>query len=263
MDIFSSLNDSFFDDFSINTNSFIDRNLFEDSSSFLFKENIFEEPEDIVNNSENIKLFKIIKVKKRGRKRQNGFSRKKRNRALDKDNIICTIQIHFLNFLINFANDAIKAEFKDKRKINLEFKKINHKIKKKISSKKMNKLIQSPISSILQLEISKKYKKLSLDKDYNKNIYNEIIALSEWLKKLFNMNFVDAFKLYYNDGESLDSIEFNGKVINLSNKTKNFKSLYNEAGNEEKKSRLKSIAESYYSKLRKQNNFEGEIFIEI
>ena len=59
------------------------------------------------------------------------FSRKKRNRALDKDNIICTIQIHFLNFLINFANDAIKAEFKDKRKINLEFKKINHKIKKK------------------------------------------------------------------------------------------------------------------------------------
>ena len=127
----------------------------------------------------------------------------------------------------------------------------------------MNKLIQSPISSILQLEISKKYKKLSLDKDYNKNIYNEIIALSEWLKKLFNMNFVDAFKLYYNDGESLDSIEFNGKVINLSNKTKNFKSLYNEAGNEEKKSRLKSIAESYYSKLRKQNNLKGEIFIEI
>jgi hypothetical protein len=127
----------------------------------------------------------------------------------------------------------------------------------------MNKLIQSPISSILQLEISKKYKKLSLEKDYNKNIYKEIIALSEWLKKLFNMNFVDAFKLYYNDGESLDSIEFNGKVINLSNKTKNFKSLFNEAGNEEKKSRLKSIAENYYSKLRKQNNFEGEIFIEI
>ena len=127
----------------------------------------------------------------------------------------------------------------------------------------MNKLILNPISSILQLEISKKYKKLSLEKDYNKNIYKEIIALSEWLKKLFNMNFVDAFKLYYNDGESLDSIEFNGKVINLSNKTKNFKSLFNEAGNEEKKSRLKSIAENYYSKLRKQNNFKGEIFIEI
>jgi hypothetical protein len=136
MDIFSSLNDSFFDDFSINTNSFIDRNLFGDSSSFLFKENIFEEPEDIVNNSESNKLFKIIKVKKRGRKRQNGLSRKKRNRALDKDNIICTIQIHFLNFLINFANDAIKAEFKDKRKINLEFKKINHKIKKKSQVKR-------------------------------------------------------------------------------------------------------------------------------
>ena len=127
----------------------------------------------------------------------------------------------------------------------------------------MNKLILNPISSILQLEISKKYKKLSLEKDYNKNIYNEIIALSEWLKKLFKMNFVDAFKLYYNDGESLDRIEFDGKAINLSNKTKNFKSLFNEAGNEEKKSRLKSIAENYYSKLRKQNNFEGEIFIEI
>ena len=258
MDVFSSLNDSFFDDFSINTNSFIDRNLFEDSSSFLFKENIFEEPGDIVNNSENNKLFKIIKVKKRGRKRQNGFSRKKRNRALDKDNIICTIQIHFLNFLINFANDAIKTEFKDKEQANLVFKNIKHKFKKQISCKNIRKLTLKPINTILQLDVSKKYRKLALDKDYNKNIYNKLIASSDWLEKLFKMNIVDAFKLYYNNCQHLDSIYFEGKTINFSEKTKSFSSLYNEAETEEKKSRIKSIAENDYLKLRNQSIFKVE-----
>ena len=129
MDVFPSLNDSIYDDFLSDKDSFFDRNLYHDSLTYSFEGKINDEPKDNINNSESNKLFKITKTKKRGRKRQNGFSGKKRNRALDKDNIICTIQIHFMNFLINFANDAIKTEFKDKRQINLEFKKINHKLK--------------------------------------------------------------------------------------------------------------------------------------
>ena len=30
---------------------------------------------------------------------------------MDNDIILIKIQIHFLNFLVNFANDAIKTEF--------------------------------------------------------------------------------------------------------------------------------------------------------
>jgi len=262
MDVFSSLNDSIFNDFLGDKDYFVDRNLYQDSLTYSFEGKISDEPKDNINNSESNKLFKITKTKKRGRKRQNGFSGKKRNRALDKDNIICTIQIHFMNFLINFANDAIKTELKEKRQINLEFKKINHKLKKQITLKN-NKLNQNTISSILQLEISKKYRKLSLDKDYNKNIYNKLIVSSGWLEKLFKMNLVDAFKLYYNEGESLDSIEFDGKIINFSKKTKTFNSLYNKAGTNQKKSRIKSIAENYYLKLKNQNTFKDEIFIEI
>ena len=40
---------------------------------------------------------------------------------MDNDIILIKIQIHFLHFLVNFANDAIKTEFTDKLK-NLNFK---------------------------------------------------------------------------------------------------------------------------------------------
>jgi len=108
------------------------------------------------------------------------------------------------------------------------------------------------------LDVSKKYRKLSLDKDYNKNIYDKLIASSGWLEKLFEMKIVDAFKLYFNNCQHLDSIYFEGKIINFSEKTKSFYSLYNEAETEEKKSKLKSIAENDYLKLRNQSIFKVE-----
>ena len=97
-----------------------------------------------------------------------------------------------------------------------------------------------------------------MEKDYNKNVYNKVIALSDWLKKLFKMNFLEAFKLYYNNCQKLDSINFEGKVINFSIETLSFQNLYNKAETEEKKSRLKLIAENYYSKLRNRKIFKVE-----
>ena len=84
-------------------------------------------------------------------------------------------------------------------------------------------IIKNPISDILQLNISKKYRKLSLDEDYNKNIYNKVIDLSDWLKKLFDMNYLDAFKLYYNRCQPLECFEFEDKIIKFSN----FIEIYN------------------------------------
>ena len=110
------------------------------------------------NNTEKSDLFKVTKIKKCKSKIQKELSGKKRNRAMDKDNIICKIQIHFFNFLLNFANEAIKTEFKDKEVANLQFKPIKHEIKKQITNKNIKEFIHEPISAILQMEISKKTK---------------------------------------------------------------------------------------------------------
>ena len=63
------------------------------------------------------------------------------------------------------------------------------------------------------------------------------------------MNFLDAFKLYYNDCQPLDNFEFEGKAIKFSKKTKSFFFLYDKAKTKEKRERLKFIAGDYYLKL--------------
>ena len=112
----------------------------------------------------------------------------------------------------------------------------------------------------MQLEISKKYRKYSLDTDYNKNIYNKVITLSGWLKKLFDMNYLDAFKLYYNNCKPLDIIDFEGKIITSSKDTKSFHFLYNETLIETEKESLKFMAENCYLKLGDQNSFPKGLF---
>ena len=225
-------------------------------------EDIEERPEAVINNSVK---FKVVKKKNHGRTSKKFLGKKKKHMHMstDKDNIICKIQIGFFKFLVNFANDAIKTEFNKKESKSLEFKHIMHKIKNQISKKSLNYLIKKPISVILQMDISKKYKKLSLKEDYNKSIYNKVIALSDWLKNLFNMNYLDAFKLYYNDCKSSDSFEFENKIIKFTKeKTKSFFCLYNKAGTEEKKSRIKHIAENYYLNLGKAKSFKVELCTE-
>ena len=204
---------------------------------------------DIINSLGKPKIFKIIKMQNHGRKRKRPLLEKEIHKSTDYDNILCKLQINFFNFLVNFANDSIKVEINNKKIKKLEFKNIKHEDKIQISTASLEKLIKKPISDILQLNISKKYRKLSQDEDYNKKIYNKVISLSEWFKKLFAMNYLDAFKLYYNDCQPLDNFEFEGKAIKFSDKTKSFFFLYDKAKTKEKRERLKFIAGDYYLKL--------------
>ena len=55
------------------------------------------------------------------------FLNKKHNRA-DFDNLQTKIQVHFINFLINFINDIVHTIFNSN---NISFKDINYKTKKK------------------------------------------------------------------------------------------------------------------------------------
>ena len=78
-------------------------------------------------------LFKTVLHQKRGRKRlfENNKNGTKIHHSSDFDNIQRKIQVHFINFLIRLANDALKTVFGKKNK--LKFKDIKYKFKKTIN----------------------------------------------------------------------------------------------------------------------------------
>ena len=266
MNIFPILNDeNYFNDiyneYLLDESTSFNELIYPISLSNLFKE-INEERPRLFNNNRIKKIFEIKKKKNSGRKRKKPSEIKKHS-SLDNDNILCKIQVHYLNFLVNFANDAIKTESNKKELKNMEFKHIMHNIKRQISSKSIQILIEKSLNEILQLNISKKYRKYSLDEDYNRNVYNIVITYSNWLKKLFDMNYLDAFKLYYNDGQPLNYINFENETIKFSKKTKSFYYLYKgKKIKEEEKNRVKFMAENYYLKLRSRSTFKVELFNE-
>ena len=73
--------------------------------------------------------------KKPGRPNQNkGKYKRPIHDKTGEDNILTKIQVHFMNFLVNLANDAIKVILKNK---NLNFKNINYKYKKKYKKRRL------------------------------------------------------------------------------------------------------------------------------
>ena len=216
----------------------------------LIEENNEETPIAIIRYPEEKSLkFKITKKNKHGKEGTKNLLGKKIHSSTSNDNILCKMHIHFLKFLVNFANDVIKSAIDKKEGTKLKFAHIKHEIKIQMSITNLKKLMKKPINAILQLEISSKYRKLSLEKDYNKNVYKKAVALSDWLKKLFDLNYLDAFKLYYNDFQPLKIFEFEGKEIKISKNTESFCFLYNKEIIEEIKLKLKNIAKDYYLKL--------------
>ena len=221
-----------------------------------YMSNLFDGTGEEENKITRIIFITTTKIKgKPGKKIPFSYARKKRNRAIDKDNILCEIQTSFFNFLVNLANDAIKVEPNVKEKLN--FKHVEHSLKIDVSYVNMLKLKKSPINYILQMKISDKYKKLSKDKDYNKKVYEKLVTKSKWLEDLFNMNFLDAFKLYYNDCKALNSIIYNNKRINITKKKYTFYSLYIKS-NDEKRKKLIEVIKDYYLKESKADNSEIE-----
>lgn len=72
---------------------------------------IYQEEDDTDDTIRNKNIFKVLSAK-RGRKQEG--KRKKEHNKHSLDNILSKIQVHFLSFLINMVNDALKAEFGEK-----------------------------------------------------------------------------------------------------------------------------------------------------
>ena len=184
------------------------------------------------------KPFKTIKLEAPGRKskklNKKNFSNKKTHDKYSQDNIITKIQVHYINFLTNLANDII-SEVSDKKKVENKqnFKNIKHKYKIYYNYNNFQELKEQSIKDIIIKPISKR-KKLTND-NYNEEIYNELINKSNILDKFLEKKYLSLFYNYYNNGEKLDKIIIYNKEIKLSKNTKSFCALINKKQNKNDK----------------------------
>ena len=178
-------------------------------------EDIISEEENDNNGNHQINIFTVYKSHKRGR-----YCHKENKYGVHGsdsfDNIERKIQVHFLTFLINFCNDALKAEYEHSK---FTFKQINYRDKIRISRMHKQHLKGYNIKDILNLKISNKYK--NYQRNANKDLLNKVES-SDWLDKLFQMNFIELFNYYYNNEKPLNKIIFENKEIFLSYETKSF-----------------------------------------
>ena len=193
---------------------------------------------DIIEPIENIKLNKkkiLFKVKKNvpvtnrklGRKTKRASEKPKEISDLigvhgnkDFDNLERKIQVHYIRFIINFSNDALKAEKAGIISNCHKFKQIDKNIKETINYIHVKKLRQSSIGDILQKDISNKYKRY--DKSENRKLFRKVVSSSEWLGELFKMNYLELFNYYYNQEKPLKKLVFKNKEISLSTETESF-----------------------------------------
>jgi hypothetical protein len=207
-------------------------------------EDIISEEENDNNGNHQINIFTVYKSHKRGR-----YCYKENKHGVHGsdsfDNIERKIQVHFLTFLINFCNDALKAEYEHSK---FTFKQINYRDKTRIIISYIQQLKYSNIKDILNLEISNKYK--NYQRNANKDLLNKVES-SDWLDKLFQMNWIELFNYYYNNEKPLNKIIFENKEIFLSYETKSFYFLLKKYKNLRQK--IIDIAKNVY--LNDSNEF--------
>ena len=198
------------------------------------------------NNEENEnKIQCTLLTNKRGRKQIN-HNNKKIHSALDDDNILRKIQVHYISFITNFINDIIRVFIKT-RNVPL-FKNIDYKLKKIVNHKYFQKLKSLKIADILQMTPSPKMK--NHDSSVNKNIYSKVCNLFPFMNNFLQIDFINFFKEYYFNNNKNYTV--NGKIIPLSDKTKNFNDLINK--NYAYKEKIKFIALNCFSDDEKAMN---------
>ena len=189
----------------------------------------------ISSESANLKSGKLLK---RGRKGLNTNNNGRTHSGSDDDNLLRKIQVHFLSFIINYINDVIKT-FINNRNPPL-FKNLDYSIKKRVNHQFVEKLKSYNISQILQMAVSPKMK--IHDETVNKKIYWKVCNICPFMYIFLERNFQSLFKEYYYNKNKI--FEVNGKVIQLSLKTKTFDDLLQKY--ESDKDKLKYIANKYF-----------------
>jgi len=191
----------------------------EERSLYFIQPNLIKE--DKINKSIEKIVKPVFLTKKRGKNNNKKQIRKRKTHLKYAfDNVLVKIQVHFLNFLVDFANDALKHIIKDRK---YYFCKLNYNFKRNIKYNHFNELKKLKIKEILSQDISNKYKLTS--KETNKEIISHVTTFSNWLKAFFDIDYLKAFNIYYNKLKPLKKVIFQGIEINLSSQTKSFNNL--------------------------------------
>lgn len=223
--------------------------------TYINENNLMSESEIIARESLNFgrNLFYIDKLRKKRGRPIIGTSKikKKTHGKCDFDNLERKIQVHFLNFLINFCNDALKLEF-GYTSNKFSFKKINYSDKTTINYKQTSYLKNLKIKDILNFKISDKYSKS--DESANKDLLKRVTGTSIWLDKIFEMKYLQLFNYYYNECEPLNKIFIEIKDISLSSKTKSFFCLL-EKNIDLKNELINTVKNIYFNGNNNSNTF--------
>ena len=215
-------------DFSNNMNLSSKNN---DSQDIIISKPLFE-----ISSEANLEKGK--KHIKRGRKILTVSKNNRVHSASDDDNLLRKIQVHYLTFIINFVNDVIKTLINNK--FPPLFKNLDYAIKKTVKHEYVEKLKMKNIGQILQMSVSPKMK---IHGDIvNKKIYERVCTICPFMIYFLQKNYVEFFKDYYFNNNKI--FQENGKMIQLSIKTKTFKNLVEK--NENLKDKLKYIAIRYF-----------------
>ena len=192
----------------------------------LLNDDIFSE-----NNSSHIVIrnevtsektnYFIVTSKKVGRK---GKNEKKNNICHNKyssDNILIKIQVHFLNFIVDFINIVLQ-HFKHKE----HFYPLDYNFKKNVTKKARRDLKELNIGNILFKEKSQKYKK---NKERNIDIYTKLKNCQhiKIIDNILSCKYLDFFKNYYCNADNNLSLKNFGSddIINIYEKAEMFNDL--------------------------------------
>ena len=162
-------------------------------------------------------VVNIIETKAKRGRQSTKKSKKVVHDSSKLDNLTRKIQIHFFSFVIAFCNDAYKKVFKYS---NESFKNINYKNKTTVNFDYTYGLRYLCIKDLLKMKISEKYTRYN--EFYNEELLEKIECSSQWLDRIFQMNYLKLFSYYYNKGKPLDKIVFENKEVILSKGTKSF-----------------------------------------
>lgn len=207
----------------------------------------------ISDNNKNIS-FKTVLHQKRGRKEKNEKKGKKYHGAGDFDNIQRKIQVSFINFLINLANDAIHSVLGKESKF--IFKDIQYIYKKVVNHNYVENLKKSRYSDIIQIGVSAKMK--SYNENLNKETYLQVSKISPELKNFFDMNYLYIFQKYFCEiKDNLEIVDFDGLKIKLSSNTKGLYDLLKK-NTDRKEIFLDAIKNIYFREINYLNKKEIE-----
>jgi hypothetical protein len=213
----------------------------------------------------DVKVYKERGPKSLGKKRKTesldkkvmpeSSSKKRKHLSHDFDNIQRKIQVHYLTFIVNLCNDAIKAVYGNNNQYS--FKQIDYEIKKIINHKFVNELHSLTIKELLKKKISPKIKNYS--ESINITTLDKVCKESTFLDKLFSKKYLEFFNEYYfNEDKLINNIILDGIEIVFSENTKPFYSLIKkyEAYNNKIIEIAKIIYFSGYNSLIGTNSFK-------